>query len=261
MKYIFNYQPINEDDGTTLLTSATRYRPHNKPWLTTKAESIAWAIFAPNWKDLAESPAEELENLVAQSIGLDPVFGNCLWVLLYAIPSLEKKGAVEKCNKLKEFIRRAEVAEKNLNPFGELTPIPNPDKDKKPRFNRVEFMAFAEIVYKDIPPEFRPHSSPNQPTNQSNDELTPGRSGGLSETKENNKATKGARDNQILYICKTAKELDYIDLLNIPEGGRAAIKAKCLQNTKVFTNSNFKRAWAEADKRELIRMADKGKYF
>ena len=71
---------------------------------------------------------------------------------------------------------------------------------------------------------------------------------------------QGTRDRQIELICTTAKNLKYEDLLNIPEGGRVEIKAKCLERPINMTDSSFKRAWTEAGKRNLIRMKDKEKY-
>jgi hypothetical protein len=68
------------------------------------------------------------------------------------------------------------------------------------------------------------------------------------------------RDKQIEKICQTAKDLDYLDLLNIPEGGKAAIKAECLKNTRLFSEDSFLKAWKVANKRGLISMKDKEKY-
>lgn len=72
--------------------------------------------------------------------------------------------------------------------------------------------------------------------------------------------TQKRRDNQIAFICVTAKELKYKDLLNIPEGGKAAIKAECLKNTALFTDAGFSHAWKEANKRKVISMQDKERY-
>ena len=58
------------------------------------------------------------------------------------------------------------------------------------------------------------------------------------------KKKKGRRDKQINSICHIAKLLEY-DLLNIAEGGKAAIKAKCLENTGLFTDAGFDHAWKE----------------
>lgn len=71
--------------------------------------------------------------------------------------------------------------------------------------------------------------------------------------------SKGRRNRQVDLICKTAKELIY-DLLNIPEGGKKAIKTECLKDTSLFTEDAFKKAWQEANRRNLIRMNDKEKY-
>jgi hypothetical protein len=70
---------------------------------------------------------------------------------------------------------------------------------------------------------------------------------------------KGRRDNQIDFILKTAKNLNF-DLLKIPEGGKAKIKTECLRNTGLFTDSGFNHAWKEANKLKVISMQDKEKY-
>ena len=72
--------------------------------------------------------------------------------------------------------------------------------------------------------------------------------------------SKGRRDEQVNLICETAKNLGYPDLLNIPEGGKKAIKVECLKITQWFTEDGFKKAWVEAGKRNLIKMKDKEKY-
>jgi len=76
----------------------------------------------------------------------------------------------------------------------------------------------------------------------------------------NDEEIKGRLNKQVAFIVKTAIKLGYDDLLNIPEGGRAAIKAECEKNTKLFFKCSFKRAWAEADERGQIRIKDKEKY-
>jgi hypothetical protein len=70
----------------------------------------------------------------------------------------------------------------------------------------------------------------------------------------------GRRDNQIDLICKIAKQLEYVDLMAIPEGGKAAIKIECLKITNLFTPDAFKKAWQVANKLKLISMQDKDKY-
>jgi len=72
--------------------------------------------------------------------------------------------------------------------------------------------------------------------------------------------SNGRRNNQIDLICKIAKQLGYVDLMAIPEGGKAAIKIECLKITNLFTPEGFKNAWQEANKRKLISMQDKEKY-
>ena len=74
------------------------------------------------------------------------------------------------------------------------------------------------------------------------------------------KNDKGRRNNQIDLICKIAKQLEYVDLMAIPEGGKAAIKIECLKITNLFTPDGFKQAWQEANRRKLISMQDKEKY-
>jgi hypothetical protein len=72
--------------------------------------------------------------------------------------------------------------------------------------------------------------------------------------------SNGRRNNQIDLICKIAIQLGYVDLMAIPEGGKAAIKIECLKITNLFTPDGFKHAWKEANKRKLISMQDKEKY-
>ena len=72
--------------------------------------------------------------------------------------------------------------------------------------------------------------------------------------------SNGRRNNQIDLICKIAKQLGYVDLMAIPEGGKAAIKIECLKITNLFTPDGFKQAWQEANRRKLISMQDKEKY-
>lgn len=67
------------------------------------------------------------------------------------------------------------------------------------------------------------------------------------------------RDNQVNQICEIGKKLGY-DLLNIPEGGKAEIRAKCMPYTKLFTKDGFTKAWLEANNRGLIRIQNKDKY-
>lgn len=67
------------------------------------------------------------------------------------------------------------------------------------------------------------------------------------------------RDNQISFICKTADEIGYKDLLDIPIDGKASIKTECLKN-KLFTKSGFDHAWKEASSRGLISIQEKNKY-
>jgi hypothetical protein len=70
---------------------------------------------------------------------------------------------------------------------------------------------------------------------------------------------EGRRNNQIDFICSTARSLQY-DLLAIPEGGKTAIKAECLKKSLLFTDAGFGHAWKEANQRNVIRVKDKEKY-
>jgi hypothetical protein len=69
----------------------------------------------------------------------------------------------------------------------------------------------------------------------------------------------GRRERQIDKICKMAKSFEY-DLLDIPEGGKAKIKAECLKDRSLFTVDGFKRAWNTASKDKIISIRDKEKY-
>jgi len=79
------------------------------------------------------------------------------------------------------------------------------------------------------------------------------------ESVENDVAINGRRARQITMITGTALTLGY-DLLNIPESGKAKIKAECLKDTDLFTDSAFKKAWSNASVGELISITDKKKY-
>lgn len=71
---------------------------------------------------------------------------------------------------------------------------------------------------------------------------------------------KGKRNKQIEAICEVIKSLGY-NPLKIPEGGKAKIKAKCLQlEGGLFTDAGFDHAWRAANKLEKISMQDKEKY-
>lgn len=67
---------------------------------------------------------------------------------------------------------------------------------------------------------------------------------------------KGVLEKQIALICKTAENLNYVDLKCIPRGGRAAIRAECLRN-HLLTKDQFKRAWTELNKRKITHVLDK----
>lgn len=68
------------------------------------------------------------------------------------------------------------------------------------------------------------------------------------------------RTKQVNFICKTAQELGYSDVLNIPVGGKAAIKIECLKNKMLFTDSGFDHAWKAGNKRKKIQIENKELY-
>ncbi len=65
-----------------------------------------------------------------------------------------------------------------------------------------------------------------------------------------------ARIGQILASCK---KLGYAPL-NIPYGGKTAIKSLCLATPKQFTAATFDKAWKVATSSGRVRMADSDKY-
>ncbi len=72
---------------------------------------------------------------------------------------------------------------------------------------------------------------------------------------------KGRLNKQVALIVKTAEELGYDDLLNIPIGGKTAIKTECMMKYPgLFTKDSFKTAWREANERTLIRIENKEKF-
>ncbi len=70
----------------------------------------------------------------------------------------------------------------------------------------------------------------------------------------------GKREKQIQTIEATARALEY-DPLDIPELGRAAIKAHCLEHHfGFFTESGFNHAWKEANRQRSISIHGKDRY-
>lgn len=70
----------------------------------------------------------------------------------------------------------------------------------------------------------------------------------------------GKREKQIQTIEATARTLKY-EPLDIPEGGRAAIKAHCLEHHfGLFTDSGFEHAWKEANRQGRIRIYRKERF-
>lgn len=60
-------------------------------------------------------------------------------------------------------------------------------------------------------------------------------------------------------ILSAAQELKFRPL-EIPDGGKAAIKKICLKNAALFTPDTFLKAWTEAAKQGLIRMKNVDKF-
>ncbi len=70
----------------------------------------------------------------------------------------------------------------------------------------------------------------------------------------------GKQEEQIQTIEATARTLKY-DPLDIPDGGRAAIKAHCLEHHfGLFTESGFDHAWKAANRQDRIRIHMKERY-
>jgi len=75
----------------------------------------------------------------------------------------------------------------------------------------------------------------------------------------------GLTERRIKKIINVTNNL-HIDPMNIPEGNKQKIKAKCLKDTQLFNSSGFDRAWKEATNpkkdgnAQVIRMKDKEKY-
>jgi len=71
---------------------------------------------------------------------------------------------------------------------------------------------------------------------------------------------KSRRNAQISIIKQVAIKLDY-DPLNIPQGGKAAIKTECQKvDPTLFSPAAFDHAWKKANKRNEISMENKEKY-
>jgi hypothetical protein len=103
-------------------------------------------------------------------------------------------------------------------------------------------------------------SSENKPQNEGGAQTDANQINSKAKTKIEETNTSTRRDKQINLICTVARELKYQNLQAIPEGGKAAIKSKCLENTALFTCAGFDHAWKEANRRKLISMKDKEKY-
>ncbi|MGZ8946414.1 MAG: hypothetical protein ACXW1W_13445 [Methylococcaceae bacterium] len=80
----------------------------------------------------------------------------------------------------------------------------------------------------------------------------------LKETQET-AIKKGRRDSQVDRVVEVAKMLGCIPM-NIVEGEKTKIKNECLKDASLFSENGFKRAWTEANNRNLIRMENKEKY-
>ena len=66
-------------------------------------------------------------------------------------------------------------------------------------------------------------------------------------------------DLRINGILKTIKS-EMLNPLDIPYGGKAKIKARCLDNPELFTDATFDKAWKKASKEGLVSVKDKEKY-
>lgn len=151
MKIPNNYSPISKAYGSSLLTSASAYRKH---WLTIKADSIAWAIFAPDWDSLRRKPTAELLNLIAQSVGINPDFANYDWLKNHALSYFDSKGDDEGFEKILKFMERVADSLEYLFPRGQLKPVPRVTRDGLLRFYRSDFIEAASAAGWSLPGEF-----------------------------------------------------------------------------------------------------------
>ncbi|MDP2828736.1 MAG: hypothetical protein Q8O37_09025 [Sulfuricellaceae bacterium] len=79
------------------------------------------------------------------------------------------------------------------------------------------------------------------------------------QNEEEGDATQGVRARQMAAIVATAKTLDY-NPLAIPNGGKKAIMAECLKDTKTFMSDNsFEHGWRAARKAGKVQMANHAK--
>lgn len=69
----------------------------------------------------------------------------------------------------------------------------------------------------------------------------------------------GRRQKQINKILAVIESFQF-DPLQIPYGGKQEIKTECLKDKSLFTEDGFKKAWMEANKKELIRLINKEKF-
>ncbi|MCA0187497.1 MAG: hypothetical protein LCH90_16175, partial [Proteobacteria bacterium] len=91
--------------------------------------------------------------------------------------------------------------------------------------------------------------------------VTPTLSRGVVATETKDFAQLGRKERQIMSIVECARSCGYEPLL-IPRGGKKQIKERCLQETKLFTDSAFDDAWKQAiqETPPRIRMKDHDMY-
>lgn len=71
----------------------------------------------------------------------------------------------------------------------------------------------------------------------------------------------GKREKQIAAIVETARDFFGYDPMDIPVGGKAKIKAYCLEHLRnSFTDEGFEHAWDAAKKQQRARIHDKERF-
>jgi len=81
----------------------------------------------------------------------------------------------------------------------------------------------------------------------------------LSDTKTIDEPKLKSIDKRVNAIVETAKAFEF-DLQSIPYGGKRKIKDKCLNDTRLFTDSTFEKAWQKANHQGLIKVENKEMY-
>jgi hypothetical protein len=206
------------------------------------------SFFEVKWGEFG-APALALKTILPLSLGINPTHlcGSVEWAETYAKYAT---GAV--AEKFAEMLNRYKTLVENLEINGGDVPIAvKGNTDLEHRIKVAVFVAFADAKGWDLPVQ-----------------LATGSAASRAETPEIGKPTPrkdcrdtGKRESQIQAIENAARDIGYLNPLEIPTGGRAAIKAHCIA-WKVFgkSESGFRAAWREANRQDRIRLAEKEKY-